>query len=129
MTIIAQVEALAMPECQRPWMKDPLYSYGLTTAADHPRMKPCKNAARYQWRLWMLDVPLYDAAGERIAFRDREVVEVCRTILACGKCTGLSKRQQARVERGQTVRFNGAAGDIGCMEISAVPALVEALRA
>ncbi len=115
-----------MPGCDRPWMRDPCWSYQLTIAADHPRMKPCRNAARYQWTIVMLDVPLYDAAGERIAFRDRQVVEVERTILACGKCTGLSKRDQARVERGQTVRFSGAAGDVGCMEISALTTLTEA---
>ncbi len=105
------------PTCERPWVRGWHYVHNLTTAADDGR-KPCTNPALYTWHVWQLDVPLYDAAGARIAFRDRQVIEVERELLACGKCTGLSRRDRKRVEAGETLRFHGAAGDTGCVEMT-----------
>ena len=99
-------------------MSDARYAYSLTTAAER-EAEPCRNEARYRWRLWMLDVPILDR-GERIPFRDRQVVEVCRSIVACGPCTGLSKRQRTRVARGLPLLLNGAEGEAGTIRIEAL---------
>ncbi len=108
-----------MPRCDRPWVRGWHYVFNLTTAADDGR-KPCRNPAVYRWHVWQLDVPLHDAAGKRIPYRDRQIVEVCRELFACGRCTGLSKKDRTRAEAGQTLRFHGDVGEVGCVEIEAL---------
>ncbi len=105
------------PTCERPWVRGWHYSHNLTTAADDGR-KPCPNPAVYTWHVWQLEIPLYDDDGARIPFRDREVIEVERELLACRQCTGLSRRDRKRVEAGETVRFHGDRGEVGCVEMT-----------